>query len=105
MANDQSKGQKRDLSSQECGVRKRNVRNTMAGLHSEVNTATDDSGSFTVQGSSASQMTPAKVMDVIAMLPGCEGPEADAVSAYTQVQIEDAPRLLKNPKSECPDTL
>ena len=28
---------------------------------------------------------------------------ADAVSAYTQVRMEDAPRLLKIPKSECPD--
>ena len=26
-----------------------------------------------------------------------------AVSAYTQVKMEDAPKLLKNPKSECPD--
>ena len=44
-----------------------------------------DSGSyavFTKQGSSASQMTAAKVMDVIARLPGCAGQE-------------DAPPLLK----------
>ena len=27
----------------------------------------------------------------------------DAVSAYTQVNMEDAPKLLKIPKSECPD--
>ena len=27
----------------------------------------------------------------------------DAVSAYTQVKLEDAPRLLKIPYSECPD--
>ena len=59
---------------------------------------------FTEQGSSASQMTAAKVMDVIARLPGCAGQAADAVSAYTQVTMEDAPRLLKLPKSECPDT-
>ena len=46
----------------------------------------DDSGSqavFTEQGSSASQMTAAKVMDVIATLPDCAGQAADAVSAYT----------------------
>ena len=45
----------------------------------------DDSGSyavFTEQGSSAA---------------------ADAVSAYTQVKMEDAHKLLKIPKSECPD--
>ena len=46
----------------------------------------DDSGScavFTEQGSSASQMTAAQVMDVKATLPGCAGQAADAVSAYT----------------------
>ena len=66
----------------------------------------DDSGSyavFTEQGSSASQMTAAKVMDIISRLPGCAGQAADAVSAYTQEKMEDAPKLLKIPKSECPD--
>ena len=66
----------------------------------------DDSGSyavFTEQGSSASQMTAAKVMDIISRLPGCAGQAADAVSAYTQVKMEDAPKLLKIPKSECPE--
>ena len=66
----------------------------------------DDSGSyavFTEQGSSASQMTAAKVMYIISRLPGCAGQAADAASAYTQVKKEDAPKLLKIPKSECPD--
>ena len=66
----------------------------------------DDSGSyavFTEQGSSASQMTAAKIMDIIYRLPGCDGQAADAVSAYTQVEMEDAHKLLKIPKSECPD--
>ena len=56
----------------------------------------DDSGSyavFTEQGSSASQMTAAKVMDIISRLPGCSGQAADAVSAYTQVTMEDASTL------------
>ena len=60
----------------------------------------DDSGSyavFTEQGSSASQMTAAKVVDIISRLPGCAGQAADAVSA------EDAPKLLKIPKSESSD--
>ena len=48
-------------------------------------------------------MTAAKVMDVVSRLPGCSGQAADAVSAKTQVKIEDAPTLLKTPKSECPD--
>ena len=66
----------------------------------------DDSGSyavFTEQGSAASQMTAAKVMDIISRLPGCDGQAADAVSAYTLVKMEDARKLLKIPKSECPD--
>ena len=45
----------------------------------------DDSGSyavFTEQGSSASQMTAAKVMDIISRLLGCAGQAAHAVSAY-----------------------
>ena len=44
----------------------------------------DDSGSyavFTEQGSSASQMTAAKVMDIRSRLPGCDGQAADSVSA------------------------
>ena len=48
-------------------------------------------------------MTAAKIMDIISRLPGCDGQAADAVSAYTQVKMEDAPKLLKIPKSECPD--
>ena len=49
----------------------------------------DNSGSyavFTEQGSSASQMTAAKIMDIISRLPGCNGQAADAVSVYTQVK-------------------
>ena len=68
----------------------------------------DDSGSYAVlteQGSSASQMTAAKVMDITSRLPGCAGQAADAVSVFTQVTMEDAPKLLKIPKSECPDIL
>ena len=48
-------------------------------------------------------MTAAKVMDIISRLPGCAGQAADAVSAETQVKMEDAPMLLKIPVSECPD--
>ena len=68
-------------------------------------TVKDDSGCyavFTEQGSSAPQMM-AKAMDIISRLPGCAGQAADAESAYTQVKMEDAPTLLKIPKSECPD--
>ena len=66
----------------------------------------DDSGCyavFTEQGLLASQMTAAKVMDIISSLPGCAGQAADAVSAKTHVKMEGAPTLLKISKSECPD--
>ena len=69
-------------------------------------TVKHDSGSyavFTEQDSSASQMTAAKVMDVIVRPPELSGEAADAVSAYTHVKMEDAPPFLKIPKSECPD--
>ena len=68
----------------------------------------EDSGAyavFTEQGSSAPQMTAAKVMEVTARLPDCDGQAADAVSAYTQVKMEDAPSFLKIPKSQYPDVL
>ena len=42
-------------------------------------------------------------MDIISRLPGCDGQAADAASAFTQVKMEDAHKLLKIPKSECPD--
>ena len=63
----------------------------------------DDSGSsavFTEQGSSASQMTAAKIMDIISRVPGCAGQAADAALAHTQAKMEDAHKLLKIPKSE-----
>ena len=44
-----------------------------------------------------------KVMDIISRLSGCDGQAADAVSAETQVKMEDAPKFLNIPKSECPD--
>ena len=53
----------------------------------------DDSGSYAIfaeQRSSASQMTAAKVMDIISRMPRCAGQAADAVSAYTQVKLEHA---------------
>ena len=56
----------------------------------------DDSGAYAV-------FTEQGFMDIISRLPGCDGQAADAVSAYTQVKVEDAPKLLKIGKSECPD--
>ena len=34
-------------------------------------------------------------MDIISRLPGCDGQAADAVSAYTQVKMEDVHRYSK----------
>ena len=85
---------------------RQSTRNTKVELYFLGDIVKDDSGScavFTEQGSSASQMTAAKIMDIISRLPGCDGQAADAVSAYTQVKMEDVPKLLKIPKSECPD--
>ena len=42
-------------------------------------------------------------MDIISRLPGCAGQAADAISAFSQAKMEGAPKLLKIPKSECPD--
>ena len=41
-------------------------------------------------------MTAAKVVHIISRLPGCAGQAADAVSANTQVKMEDAPQIIEN---------
>ena len=61
----------------------------------------DNSGSsavFTEQGSSASQMTAAKIMEINSRLPGCDGQAAGAVSAYTQVKIGRCSQIIQNSK-------
>ena len=67
----------------------------------------EDSGPyavFTEQRSSASQMTAARVMDIISRLPGCSGQAADAVSAlYPSQKWKMLQNYWKIPKSECPD--
>ena len=87
------------LSFEECqiGDKKHQKYRGRVVLRSDV--VKDDSGSyavFTEQGSSASQMTAAKVMDIISRLPGCDGQAADAVSAYSQVKMEDAHKIVLN---------
>ena len=62
----------------------------------------DDPGSyavFTEQGSSASRMTAAKVMDIISRLPGCDGQAADSVSAYTQIKKRRCSQIIENSQS------
>ena len=46
---------------------------------------------FTEQGSSASQVTAAEALDVVARPPDNAGQAADAASADTQVKMKDAP--------------
>ena len=63
----------------------------------------DDSGSyavFTEQGSSASQMTAGKVMDVISRLPGCDG---RSICLHPGKNGRCSQIDKKIPKSECPD--
>ena len=65
----------------------------------------DDAGNyavFTEQGASASQMTGANVLDNMPRLPGCSGQGSDAVSAYTQVEMTDAPKLFHLSEEEGP---
>ena len=55
------------------------------------------------QGSSASQMTAAKVMDIISRRPGCAGQAAGAVSRLYPGQNGRCTQIVENSKSECPD--
>ena len=43
-------------------------------------------------------MTAAKIMGVIARLPGCDGQAADAISAHTQVKLECPDVWIPPPK-------
>ena len=58
---------------------------------------------FTEQGAPASQMAATKFLDTISKLPVMAGAASDAVSAYTQVKMTEAPRLLRLSKDECPE--
>ena len=53
---------------------------------------------FTEQGSSASQMTAAKIMDIISRLPGCDGQAADAVSALYLSKNGRCSQIFQNSK-------
>ena len=59
-----------------------------------VKTHKDEYAVFSEQGTSANQTASTKVVDAVAHLPGCIGEESDAMSAYTQMRIADAARLL-----------
>ena len=57
----------------------------------------DETGSFAVfteQGTSASHLEAAKILDSIARFPGFNGEDCDAVKAYTQVTLKDLHDML-----------
>ena len=59
----------------------------------------DDSVSyavFTEQGSSASQMTAAKIMDIISRLPGCDGQAAETVSVLYPSKNGRCSQIVEN---------
>ena len=44
---------------------------------------------FSEQGTSSSHMAATKLLDAIARLPDCDGEDSDAMSAYTQVKLNE----------------
>ena len=57
----------------------------------------------TTQGASPSQASAAKFLDTISKLLGRAGEASDAVPAYTQVKVTEAPRLLGLSQEEFPE--
>ena len=97
-----------------CHLKKNGVRTRIGEEKGRVvlrgDKAKDDSGAyavFTEQGPSASQMTAAKIMDVIARLPSCDGQAADAVFCLHPDKIGGCFKNAQNSEirmSRCLDT-
>ena len=49
---------------------------------------------FSEQGTSSSHMAATKLLDAIARMPGCDGEDSDAMSAYTQVKLDEIETFL-----------
>ena len=58
---------------------------------------------FADHGASASQVAAAKFLDTTSKLLGMGVETCDAISAYTEVKMTEAPRLLRMPKEDCPE--
>ena len=58
---------------------------------------------FADHGASASQVAAAKFLDTTSKLLGMGAETSDAISAYTEVIMTEAPRLLRMPKEDCPE--
>ena len=56
----------------------------------------DDSGSTQYEGSSASSMTAAKIMDIISRLPGFDGQAADAVIGFYPSENGRCSQIIEN---------
>ena len=53
------------------------------GIHNEFGLAVE----FPEQGSGASMISASKLCDAVALLPGCDGQQSEATSAYTQSKL------------------
>ena len=73
-------------SSRELWIWRQSSNSTIGRAVLRSDTAKDDSGDYAV--------FTATVLDVISRLPGCSGEASDAVGAYTQDEMKDAPELL-----------
>ena len=85
---------------------RRNTKKTKVRVVLRGDIVKDDSGSyavFTEQGSSASQMTAAKVMDIISRVPGAMDKQRTQYLLTLRSKWKMLHKLLKIPKSECPD--
>lgn len=49
---------------------------------------------FSEQGTSSCHMVATKFIDAIVRLPDCDGEDSDAMSAYTQVKLDEVQSLL-----------
>ena len=49
---------------------------------------------FSERGTSSSHMAATKFLDAIARLPDCDGEDSDAMSAYTQVELDEVEKAL-----------
>ena len=57
----------------------------------------------TVQRASASRMAAARFLGTISKLLGMAEERSDPLSAYIEVKMTEAPRLLRMPEEECPE--
>ena len=57
---------------------------------------------FSEQGTSASHLCAAKILDAIARMPGCSGEDSDAMGAYTQTELGGVETWVRIPRERWP---